>query len=478
MVINVFRRQGNGRLNDRFREISDQVVMQKILDVPGIGLLLRYAKIKRILGRIKNELAMSDRELRSYQLQRLKIIVAYAYKHIPLYRRKWDAAGIRPDDLKALDDLGQFPVISKDDYRNMTLENAGFSDAPPPDGYLFKTSGSTGVPINIVYNRERGFYEIAAMSNHSLNLHLKTDLKKGMIIALQDDDAIEILPAKEFPGAKRFVVDALDSPEYHVKQINCSKPDYLVTYPSVLKNIAMVVREQKTHIHQPGILITTGESHDAHTRKVIQTAFAGDVLDCYASTELGVMGIECPQHNGLHVLSYKTIIEIVDDDGNLLPSGQSGNVIATDLHNMACPIIRYAGMGDVSGYRVDPCDCHMKNLPLLAGMEGRKVDAVVLPGNRVIHPFKLTVLMRDVPDVRKFQIRQEKKDEIRVLIVKEATQIPGNIAAKAGSAPEKLKGKFQSIVGHDVKVLFEYVSDIPRMPHSHKFQTVVSLIRE
>lgn len=454
------------------------VIMRTLLDMPVIGLFFRYAKIKHLLGRIKKELAMGEDELYAYQLSRLKIIMDYAYDSVPFYRRTWNEAGVGPDDLKTLDDLVKFPVVSKDDLSNISLEGITGKDGSVSDGYLFKTSGSTGVPIRVAYHRNRGFYEIAVMSHYSLNQHLKTNLKMGMIISVLDDDAIDLLPTREFPGAKRFVVDALDNPDRHIERINDMKPDYLGTYPSVLKNIAVRAQEKKLTLHQPKILLTSGESQDAHTRKIIKDTFTGALLDCYISTEAGVMAAECLKHNGLHVLSYKSIVEITDDHYKAVPVGKTGNVVVTDLNNLAFPVIRYAGMGDIAGYKPEKCDCHLKNLPLLTRIEGRKVDSFVLPGNKVIHPFMLTLLMQDVPGVKKFQIRQEKKTEIKILIVKYPSPSSGEVAARHNPSNEKLKARFQSIVGKEVKVLFEYVADIPRKNDSHKFQTVVSLVQK
>ncbi len=449
--------------------------MVALLDMPVFGILFRYAKIKHLLGRIKKELAMSEDELRSYQLFRLKKIMVYAYDHVSLYRKKWEDAGVGPADLKTIDDLMKFPVVTKDDLRHIADDTALYKNGA---GYLFKTSGSTGVPISVAYHRNRGFYEIAALSHFSLNMHLKTNLKTGMIISVLDDDAIDLLPTREFSGTRRFLVNALNSPDDHIERLNAMKPDYLATYPSVLKNIAFQVQEKKIPIHQPKILVTSGESQDAHTREIISRTFTGTLLDCYMSTEAGAMACECLKHNGLHVLAYKTIVEILDDRHNVVPVGQNGNVVVTDLNNLVFPIIRYAGMGDISGYKQERCTCHLRNFPLLTRIEGRKVDSVVLPDNKVIHPFKLTLLMQDVPDIKKFQIRQEKMNEIKILIVRNQPQSSEGDRLRINPIHEQLKDRFQYILGKDIKVMFEYVTDIPRKENAHKFQTVVSLINK
>lgn len=449
--------------------------MDRFLDVPFLGIFLKILKIRQKLGQIKKEISLSEEDLRSHQILKLKELMAHAYAHVPLYREKWRAAGVSPDDFQSLTDLGKFPIITKDDVRNASLNYPAADGLPKAQYHIFKTTGSSGVPVSILYDRDRGFYEIAVISTFSVNMHFNLNVKKGMSILVLDEDAMEILPALEFPRAKKFLFDALDGVEKHIEQMNRIKPDYLMTYPSILKNVALKVQAEKIKIHQPKLLFTTGESHDGHTRRIIKDTFTGELLDGYAATETGVMAIECPEHNGLHVLEYKAVIEIVDDDGHFLPPGQSGNVIVTDLNNMAFPIIRYSGMGDIAGYKPQQgkCTCNLSALPRLSRIEGRKIDSIILPDNTVIHPYKLTLLMQDNPDIKKFQIRQEKKDEIKVLI--EADSHGGEVAFSE-SAALNLQNRFRTVVGKDVQVKIEFVADIPRSENSHKLPTVISLV--
>jgi len=238
------------------------------------------------------------------------------------------------------------------------------------------------------------------------------------------------------------------------------------------------VQNEKLNIHQPRFILTTAESLDGHTRKIINDLFTGELLDVYACTEAGILATECPKHNGLHVLAYKTIIEIVDDNNKILPPGQYGNVIVTDLHNTAFPLIRYSGMGDIAGYKHEKCQCKLTALPLLKSIEGRRIDSFILPGNKIIHPFKLTIIMQDVPGVNKFQIRQEKIDEIRILIVKSSSESANRLSMNDNHEYMNLQKKFLAVLGNDVTVKFDFVDEIPRQENSHKIPPVVSLVNK
>ena len=173
---------------------------------------------------------------------------------------------------------------------------------------------------------------------------------------------------------------------------------------------------------------------------------------------------------------YRAIIEIVDDEGRPVPPGQSGNVVATDLVNRAFPLIRYSGMGDIAGYRPGRCTCGLRALPLLDRIEGRKIDSILLPDNRIVHPYRLTLLVQDLPGVQKFQIRQETQDEILVLIVRDPAGAREASSAEDLPPYRELKKRLQDVLGGGMTVRLRFVDDIPRSENSHKYQTVVSLV--
>ncbi len=90
----------------------------KWLDVPAAGLLFKILKIRQKLRQIQDAIGMDEARLGEYRLEQLKSVMALAWDRIPLYREKWQAAGLCPDDVQSLDDLAKFPIISKEDVRS------------------------------------------------------------------------------------------------------------------------------------------------------------------------------------------------------------------------------------------------------------------------------------------------------------------------------------------------------------------------
>ncbi len=454
--------------------------MNFLYKIPVVGVLFKVMTVKSNLKTMKSLFHATPEEMRAYQTKKLKELIHHAYNNVGLYRKKWDAAGVHPDDIKTLEDIEKLPIVSKDDFRNAWPHDMIAKGWKEEDCHLFGTSGSTGSPVKVLYDKEKTLFEIATMTRPCIEKHMRlANLGEGLYILVTDEDAMEVLTAKEFKKAEEYIVNALDPVEKHIEEINRRKPDYIISYPSVLRNIAIKVHEENIQIHQPKVLLTSGESLFKPTVEVIKRAFNCEVFDAYGATEVGIAAFECCFHEGMHTVPHKVIIEIADDSGQLVKRGDCGNIIVTDLINKATPVIRYSGMGDISEFSTEECSCGLsKTFPMLRRIEGRKIDSIVLPDKRIVHPFKLTLAMQDTPTINKFQIRQESMNDFRVLVVREHSHNDAKNRTFAPGCPdyEKINLRFKEILGDHVNVKMEVVEDIPRKEGSHKYATVVSLV--
>ena len=426
--------------------------MMHALDIPILGTIIKLHKVNKYAKKIQKLLELNPNELEKFQLERLKNILKYAYENVKLYRKKWDEAGVKPEDVKSLDDLYKIPITTKDDLRQSYPNGILSKEFKPQDCHIVGTSGSTGSPVKVFLDREKSFFEIAVSSKGMVTDYVGFKIKKPLSIVVTDEDALEILVTKEFKQAKKFVYDALDSPENHVKIINKIKPDFIFSYPSVLRNISILVRENRLKLAKPKLIVTVGETMDPPTRKMIEETFECEILDAYGSTEVGLIGVECHRHSGIHLAPWKVIVEIVDENGMPVPPGVPGRVLVTDLFSRATPIIRYSGLGDIATLKKGYCSCGAKT-PVLERVEGRFVDSIILPNRKIIHPFSLTLALQDIPFVNKFQIRQEKIDKIDILIVKEKN-VDAKKASFAKGSPlwNKIIGRYRKILGDRVKI--------------------------
>ena len=141
-----------------------------------------------------------------------------------------------------------------------------------------------------------------------------------------------------------------------------------VCSPYFIYVFANYIERNKIKINQVDNIFTTGEVLIEEYRKKIQEIFQAPVYDEYGAGDGGIMCNECYMHEGLHVSEENCIIEIYKD-GQVLPDGETGHVLTTDLNNYAFPFIRYQA-GDMAYYKNEFCSCGRKT-KLIGEVMGR-----------------------------------------------------------------------------------------------------------
>ena len=413
------------------------------------------------------------------QSERLTILVRHAYDNVALYRKKYDEAGLKPDDIASVDDLHKLPFITKDDLRNNFPDGLLAKNIDPADCFIVGTSGSSGSPVKIyrdtVPSHLASFSVLMNPKIWSPWVGVDTAKKVQMVmgIMVMAEYSFEKELIKQFQEAPWIsnesfrILDALMDPREHLRVFQELKPNVLFGYPSAIKNLAIVAREDGVELHQPVFFVTAGEVLDGHTRMVISSAFKGRLFDVYGSTEGNAIAFECLRHEGMHVAPRRVILELLDDDEKPVPPGVPGRVVVTDLTNMATPILRYIGLGDVAVWAGKPCSCGIR-WPLLERVGGRIVDSFVLPDKSLVHPFRLTPALETIPGIATFQLVQEEIDRVRVRIVEEK----GEGESGEGPSPFQEGGaqwtmimeSLGEILGEGVHITIDRVDDIPRFP--------------
>ncbi|MFC1813431.1 phenylacetate--CoA ligase family protein [Thermodesulfobacteriota bacterium] len=457
-----------------------------LADKTGLSKANQYAKNLR---KVRKLMKLDKKELEQFQLNRLKEIVHYSYENVALYRRKWNAAGVSPDDIQSLKDIKKLPITTKDDFRHNYPSDILSKTYKAKDCYLVGTSGSTGSPVNLFVDEDKLLLEFATslpkimadMPEISITKAVKDFIYRrniaNLFIVADDLNAMGSAHGRMFWAMKHTIVSAYKSPEFHIEEINKRKPKYIFTYPSVIRNLLIIAKEKRIKIHQPTLIMLCGENLDTPLRDSIKTTFGSELLDFYASTELGHIASECLEHQGMHLFPWKVITEILNNKGDEAPAGTPGRVIVTDLFSKATPIIRYSGLNDYAVRKKELCSCG-RSSPLLERIEGRIVDSILLPDKKIIHPFKVTTALEDIPHISKFQIRQERMDYIKILIVKDSIEKAKNVSFDPDSTiGKKIIRRFNRILNNQVKIDIETVEDIPKVPGSHKYATVLSLVK-
>jgi phenylacetate-CoA ligase len=176
-------------------------------------------------------------------------------------------------------------------------------------------------------------------------------------------------------------------------------------------------------------IVTTSEVLSDPQRQLLERAFHAPVQVEYGCGEVGPIAYECTQ-GSLHLLTTELLVEILRPDGSAAQVGETGEVVLTDLNNLAMPLLRYR----ISDFAVlgEPCGCG-RALPTLARIWGREYDFVGTPDGKRYHGEFFMYLMEDLRTsgchVRAFQVDQTAPDALTVRLVVDALSVDSTRAS-------------------------------------------------
>ncbi len=436
----------------------------------GRKLTIYYYLLKNI---IKNSFLFkkSYKDVKAEQFGKLQKIFKYAYYNTKFYRKKYNDAGIKPCDIKTFRDFNKVPFLTRDELiRNFPEGIVNKKFKPGKNCFLVATSGSTGQPIRVLKTYDSIFSTISLGSKGFMQKAFNLSEISILTILVYAEETIEqvftdfLLSVNKIPSKR---VNALDEVEEYIKSINDFKPTILFTYPSVLKDICLYLENKPREVFSPRLIFTSAEILEKGFVKNIQKHFkTSKFIDTYFCTEGGILAVQCNERDKMHVMDNKVYLELIKD-GQHVQAGEEGEVIITDLHNKATPIIRYNGLKDIAKFSKYACSCG-KEGTFLEMVAGRKVDSIITPKGRIINPFRLTEIISIIDGVGKYQVIQKTKDSILIKIIVISSEVSKELISK------KINTEFTDLLDEDIKIKIEFVSEIKRDEGTGMFQLVKS----
>ena len=351
-------------------------------------------------------------QLKTEQWRAFRNLVEYAYLNVPFYRDLYDAAGFHPKDLKTEKDLLGMPVTKKGMFQEAGLGALLARGYSAEELVSKRTSGSSGFPLYVYFTPQDHVYRTL--------LHLRGLFANGLGFR---DHIVQISDKRNIPDfrysfqklgflPKDFVYCA-DRPDQLLGALVELKPDVVYGYTSSLVLIAQEVKRRGYCPIKPKLIFTTGELVYPEYRQNIKEAFGVAPRDIYGIIEMGDVAWECPEANGYHVNIDSFLVEVIVGD-RCAQLGESGRLIATNLHSQAMPIIRYE-VGDMLTAPHDGlCSCGC-NFPRIDIVQGREDDWLYTADGRRISPMDITVAR--VKGVKQYRIVQKQYNHVIVEIV-------------------------------------------------------------
>lgn len=334
---------------------------------------------------LHKEECMTREELKSLQSERLVKVVKRVYDNVEIYRKKMDEAGVKPSDIKSIDDITKLPFTVKHDLRE-SYPFDFFSAKKSEIVRVHASSGTTGKLTVVGYTQNdidlwadmcARCMKMTGCDNNSivqdsfgyglftggLGLHYGSERLGAMTIPTSSGNTI-----RQLQLMKDFASDTL-----------CCTPSYAIYLSEAIEKEGMNINDFNL---KRGIM--GAEPWSLEMRQDIQNKLHIKAYDIYGLSEIMGPGVacECEEQDGLHINEDHFFPEIVNPDTlEPVPFGEEGELVITTLTKEGIPLIRYRTR-DITSFKIDKCKCG-RTLIRMNRVHGRSDDMLIIRGVNV-----------------------------------------------------------------------------------------------
>ena len=401
---------------------------------------------------------MPRQELEKLQLERLQARVKDVYEKVPFYRRSFKEAGVTPEDIKTLSDLGKLPFTTKLDFR----DNYPFGLLTVPMDQVVRihsSSGTTGKPIIGPYSQKDidTWAEIMARTLATAGA-TKDDVMQnaygyGLFTGgLGFHYGAERLGASVVPtGGGNTKRQILLIQDLGSTVITCT-PSYALILAETALEMGIDLRDTKLRLAVCG-----AEPWSEQMRKEIEDKLGVTAINIYGLTEVIGPGVscECPYKCGMHIWEDHFLVEVIHPEtGEQLPYGKEGEMVITTLTKEAQPVIRFRSR-DILSLNPETCECG-RTMVRMSRVTGRSDDMLIVRGVNVF-PSQIESVLLDVEGVEPHYLivvdRQHgfKSDEIEIL-VEVSEDLFSDEMQKMENLEKRLRSEMDSVLGISAKI--------------------------
>ncbi len=376
--------------------------------------------------------------LRELQLERLRTTLRHAYDHVEPYRKKFDEAGVKPDDCRSLADLSRFPFTTKADLRD-TYPFGMFAVPMDQVRRVHASSGTTGRPTVVGYTDDdlsmwadvmaRSIRAAGGRPGHKVHISYGYGLFTGGLGAHYGAEraGCTVIPASGGMTARQVQIIQDFEPE-----IIMVTPSYMLT---LLDEFERQGIDPRTSSLKVGIF--GAEPWTEEMRREIEDRMDIHAVDIYGLSEVIGPGVaqECVEtKDGLHVWEDHFYPEIVDPiTGEVLPEGEEGELVFTSLTKQALPVIRYRTR-DLTRLLPGTARPAFRRIEKITG---RCDDMIILRGVNVF-PSQIEEIVLRTPGVAPhFQIQLTRRERMDHMTV--------HVEARPGTGPDAREAAARAI---------------------------------
>lgn len=404
--------------------------------------------------------------IKNIQLERLKKIVDTCYNRVPLYKKKFDEIGLKPEHIKTLEDVRHLPFTTADDLRD-SYPFGMFAVDKREVVRIHGSSGTTGKPKIVGYTKKDldNWSEIMArvicaaggtpddivqiafgygLFTGGFGLHYGMEKLGAMVVPLSSGNTErQLMIMQDFEST-----------------ILIATPSYALYLADEIEKKGIDKDKIKLRLALFG-----GEGHTEEMRNKIEKQLGILATENYGLSEVGGPGYsgECYLKQGMHIAEDQYYSEIIDPDTlQPLPMGEKGEVVITTLTKEAFPVLRYRTR-DISWFNDEPCECGRTSMRM-AKIQGRTDDMMVIRGVNVF-PSQIESVIMSMKEVEPFYeivlTTEGYMDRIEVKVEFSDSSLLDDFT-KLEHLRQKIKHNLRVILNIDAKVTLVSSGTLPR----------------
>lgn len=427
-------------------------VIQRAVILPVIE-RLRSEPISKCLRELNRTQWYSREQLRALQWEKLRILIEHCYRNVPFYRRRFDEMGVRPGDIRNLEDFAKLPPLTKDEVR---FKRTDLSDPTTRRRVEHCRSGGTlGIPLILVRDSLASAYIRAARARGLGWFGIRMGDKQVRVWGVPLDPAAARRERRKDSLLNRIRLSTFDltteSVRAYFETMRRFRGRYIYGIPSVLFTICRIMKDLGLDGKDLRIdfVVCTSETLYPHQRAFIQETFDCRVIDEYGCNEIGLIALECPE-GGMHLSMESILAEFVERGAG----PEHAEILLTNLDSFSMPLLRYR-IGDTGQLLKKRCPCG-RQLDIMDFDAGRVLSVLMAADGHFIAGSVFCYIAFDIimkhGGIKDFRVVQKARDAMEITLVRDAAFRDGILEMFTARVREKF--------GPAMRIDYKFVPEI------------------
>jgi phenylacetate-CoA ligase len=345
---------------------------------------------------------------------RVRETVTYAFETVPYYRELAQTGKVDPGRIRTAEDLDRLPLLDREMVRADPVRFVSTSKRAR-NAVPFLTSGTTGTPLRVLYDRRSLLESIAhgererVVESHFCGrrvrytaVHISASMTAARVRTINMRSMLAPIRPNRMWISSTLPLDDL------VSQFNRLRPHLIRAYGPYLEALFRVVDAQDIDMHLPRVAVYGSGVMTPEGKRLIEERFGIPVISRYNAIECFQIAFTCEERDGFHVHDDLCYLRIVGRDGQTLAPGQRGEVTISNLVNRATVLLNYR-LGDFASIRGQQCPCG-RTTTLLTPIDGRADDVLYLADGTIVGSHAVWNAVKDRPEILGYQLIQHEYD--------------------------------------------------------------------